>query len=71
MEVVCSRCCGLDVHKDAVAACIVIREIGRVRNEKRIFGTLTKELLEMAEWLASHAITHVAMESTGGHWKPV
>lgn len=71
MEVVYGRCCGLDVHKDTVAACIVIRETGGVRREKRIFGTLTKELLDLADWLASHAITHVAMESTGVYWKPV
>jgi transposase len=65
MEVVYGRCCGLDIHKDTVAACILTSETGRVRKEKRIFGTMTKDLLELADWLAGHAITHVAMESTG------
>ena len=71
MEVLYDRCCGLDVHKETVAACILIRETGRVRKEKRIFGTTTKELLELADWLGNHGVTHVGMESTSVYWKPV
>jgi transposase len=71
MEILYGRCCGLDVHKETVAACVLIRDAGRVRKEKRIFGTTTKELLELADWLASHSVTHVGMESTSVYWKPV
>jgi transposase len=70
MEVLYGRCCGLDVHKETVAACVLIRDTGRVQ-EKRIFGTTTEALLELAGWLTSHSVTHVAMESTSVYWKPV
>ena len=71
MQVVYERCCGLDVHKDTVAACIAITEGGRVYRDKRVFGTTTKDLLELSDWLAEHSITHVGMESTGVYWKPI
>jgi transposase len=71
MEVLYGRCCGLDVHKETVAACVLICDRGRVQKEKRIFGTTTRELLELADWLASRSVTHVAMESTSAYWKPV
>ena len=67
MEVLCQRCCGLDVHKKAVTACLVTPE----GKEKRTFGTTTDALLELADWLATSGCTHVAMESTGVYWKPV
>ena len=71
MQVVYARCCGLDVHKDTVAACIAITEGGQVRRHKRVFGTTTKALLELSDWLAEYSVTHVAMESTGVYWKPI
>lgn len=71
MEVVFSRCCGLDVHKEAVVACILIRKGGRVEKEIRTFRTVTAELLLLHDWLKAHEVTHVAMESTGIYWKPV
>ncbi|MCR4398265.1 MAG: IS110 family transposase [Firmicutes bacterium] len=67
MEVLYQRCCGLDVHKKAVTACLVTRG----EKEKRIFGTTTDALLELADWLAASGCTHVAMESTGVYWKPI
>jgi transposase len=67
MEVVYERCCGLDVHKKSVLACVITPE-GR---EIRKFGTMTKDLLMLADWLAERRVTHVAMESTGVYWKPV
>lgn len=67
MHVVCERCCGLDVHKRRVVACVVTPE-GR---ETRSFGAMTRELLALAEWLEERQVTHVAMESTGVYWKPV
>lgn len=71
MDVLYRCCCGMDVHKDTVAACVLIWEAGRARKEKQVFGTTTKELLGLSDWLHTHAVTHVAMESTGVYWKPI
>jgi transposase len=71
MEVVHARCCGLDVHKKSISACVMIREKGKVEKLERRFGTFTSELEDLAEWLEQHAVTHVVMESTGVYWKPV
>lgn len=71
MKPVNERCCGLDVHKETVAACVrVPGPEGRVA-DVRVFGTMTGELLGLADWLTSHGVTHVAIESTGVFWKPV
>lgn len=67
MQVVYERCCGLDVHKKTVTACC-ITPYGR---ETRTFGTMTRDLLQMADWIESKQCTHLAMESTGVFWKPV
>jgi transposase len=72
MEVGYPRCCGLDVHKRTVVACAIVPGAdGRARQEVRTFGTLTDELLALADWLLAEGVTHVAMESTGVYWKPV
>ena len=72
MEVVHRCCCGLDVHKETVTACVWWAEAnGKKRREKRQFGTVTRELLALADWLRTCGVTHVAMESTGVYWKPV
>jgi hypothetical protein len=60
MQVVHERCCGLDVHKKTVVAC-VLTAVGR---EVRTFGTVTRELLRLADWLHEEKVSHVAMEST-------
>jgi transposase len=65
------RCCGLDVHKEEVTACILVKEHGKIRKELRRFQTFTATLLQLAEWLMQNGISHVAMESTGVYWKPV
>lgn len=67
MEVICPRCCGLDVHKKTVVACIITPE----GQESRTFSTMTKDLLLLADWLAQCEVSHVAMESSGVYWKPV
>ena len=60
------RCCGLDVHKRSVVACALLTQAdGTVRKEIRTFGTMTEDLLALADWLASLEITQVALESTG------
>jgi len=71
MEVVYKRCSGLDVHKETVVACVLIREAGKVLKEIRTFRTMTCDLLVLHDWLKAHGVTHVAMESTGVYWKPV
>lgn len=72
MEVVYERCCGVDVHKRMVVACLLTPgAAGRPRREVRTFGTATRQLLDLADWLAAAGCTHVAMESTGSYWKPV
>jgi transposase len=70
MEVLYRCCCGLDVHKKSITACVLWAE-GKKRKEKRRFGTFTEELLKLVEWLRECGVTHVAMESTGVYWKPV
>jgi len=67
MDKVYPRCCGLDVHKKTVSACA--RVDGRETIET--FGTSTRELLRLGDWLAGHGVAIVAMESTGVFWKPV
>lgn len=69
MQVMHEVCCGLDVHKKSVTACVLWAS-GR-RRQTREFGTFTRELLELSDWLRSSGVTHVAMESTGVYWKPV
>lgn len=72
MEVVYERCGGLDVHKKSVTACRITPAARRGwQKEKRRFGTMTDELLKLADWLRAGQVTAVAMESTGVYWKPV
>jgi transposase len=67
MQVMYDRCAGLDVHKKTVVACVLTPE----GQETRTFGTMTAELLVLADWLLTCGCTHVAIESTGDYWKPV
>ncbi len=72
MERVHERCCGLDVHKETVVACLRLPgEHRRRQMQVKTFGTTTPELLALGDWLTEHRCTHVAMESTGVYWKPV
>ncbi len=72
MEVLFPCCCGLDVHKDTVVACLVRSVTAGVRTkETRTFGTTTGELEALGAWLRAVGCTHAAMESTGVYWKPV
>jgi transposase len=72
MDILIPRCAGLDVHKKTVVACIrIVGPNGSVHKQSRTFGTMTAELQALADWLAEHQLTHVAMESTGVYWKPV
>jgi transposase len=72
MDTFYPRCAGIDVHKGNVVVCVRCSDRpGKVFEEVRAFSTMTSDLLALADWLASHGVTHVAMESTGVYWKPV
>lgn len=72
MRTVISVCCGLDVHKRTVTACVRRQGAsGEAVMETRTFITTTSGLLELVDWLARNHCRHVAMESTGVYWKPV
>src|SRR6267154_409106 len=72
MQTLVERGCGMDVHQATVVACLlVVLKNGKVQKQIRTFGTTTRELLSMREWLLSEGCTHVAMESTGVYWKPI
>jgi transposase len=72
MDVICACCCGLDIHKKTVVACLLTSAKGQPpTKEVRTFRTMTAELLLLADWLQAAGCTHVAMESTGVYWRPV
>ena len=72
MQVVYARCAGLDVHKKTVSACVSVCEAGETKWQKtRVFGTFTRDLLLLVDWLKECGVTHVAMEATSVYWRPV
>jgi len=72
MEAIIERCCGLDVHKDTVVACVLTGPAeSRARKEIRTYGTTTTQLEQLRDWLGQVGCTHVGMESTGVYWVPV
>jgi transposase len=71
MEEILDRCCGLDVHRDSITACIMVGFGKQIRKEIKTFLTFTADIEALAEWLKLHEIKHVAVESTGIYWKPI
>jgi len=72
MQILYSRCCGIDVHKNSVTACVLVYASDKepeVRQKE--FLTHFKALGYLRLWLLSQKVTHVALESTGVYWKPV
>lgn len=67
MDKVYERCCGIDVHKKVVVACL---RTGR-KKEVREYGTTTRELLNLTDWLLESECQMIAMESTASYWKPL
>jgi transposase len=67
MEALYERCCGLDVHKKTVVACVLTPQ----GKEIRTFDAMTTDLLLLADWLVQRGVSHVAMESTGVYWRPL
>lgn len=71
MQVLYPRCCGLDVHKASIAACVLVAD-GHTKQKHHLrCKTMTHDLRALAEWLTDFGVTHVAMESTGVYWKPL
>jgi transposase len=72
MDVVYARCCGLDVHKNSLVACLITTGAdGQPQKDIRPFGAMTADVLALADWLTSAACRHGVMESTGVYWKPI
>lgn len=71
MEEIYERCCGLDVHRDSITACIMIGNGTQKRKTIKTFSTFTADIKELANWLKSFDVRYVAVESTGIYWKPI
>ncbi len=72
IRVVHPICCGLDVHKKSISACLLtVNSEGFEESEIREFGTFTKDLVELKNWLLDKGCPLVGMESTGVYWRPV
>jgi transposase len=74
MEDILICCCGLDIHKESIVACLLqgpIEEGNKPTSELREFGTQLSDLQQLRTWLEEHQCHHVAMESTGIYWQPV
>jgi transposase len=72
MQILYRRCCGLDVHKKSITACILNADNSPDKMvKKREFATHTDALRKLRFWLYANRVTHVAMESSGVYWKPV
>lgn len=72
MDAIVERSCGLDVHQETVVACVLVGGPNqKARKQVRTFGTMTRDLATLRDWLVAEEVTHVGMESTGVYWKPV
>ena len=71
MDAIHARCCGIDVHRETLVACLRVQEGRRKRAEVRSFGATTAEIRRLRAWLSDEGCSHVAMESTGVFWVPV
>lgn len=67
MQIVNERCCGLDVHKNIIVACVITPQ----GKETKTFGTMTGDIKSLVTWAKAKGCTHVAMESTGVYWKSI
>lgn len=72
MKDILDCCCGLDIHKDTIVACLLKGPVNmQPTSEIRTFTTLIHDIEELKSWLEGHGCKHVAMESTGIYWQPV
>jgi transposase len=71
-EVIHPCCCGLDVHKETVVACVRrVAANGVIEQQVATYSTTTAGLLSLGDWLVERGVRIAAMESTGVYWKPV
>ena len=68
MEVIYKSCCGIDVHKNKLVACLKIKGKQSVIKE---FSGQTEDIKKMADWLKENKCEKIAMESTASYWKPL
>lgn len=71
MDIIMECCCGLDVHRDIVEACIIKGALDTPNKIQEQFKTTRQELLRMVSWLIENECYYIAMESTGVYWRPV
>jgi len=71
MQVIYQRCCGIDVHKKMIVACLLICTAQGVQKEIQTFSTMLQDLYRLRDWLKAKQCQAVAMESTGVYWKPI
>ena len=72
LKIVYRVCCGMDVHKSFVVACIAsTTEYGVTTYKSKRFSTFTGDLRRCAAWLAENSCKDVCMESTGKYWIPI
>ncbi|MGB7919403.1 MAG: IS110 family transposase, partial [Desulfobacterales bacterium] len=72
MEAIIERCCGIDVHKKTITACLMTGAAGKPPcKTTKTFSTMTQDLLACRDWLISEGCTHAVVESTGVYWKPL
>ena len=73
VEPILESCCGLDVHRDQVTACIATGPLDKAKEKFIVkdFSAMTYGLRGLASWLKDHNVKTVAMESTGVYWKPI
>lgn len=72
VEIVYPVCCGMDVHKSFIVACIAVTdEHSQTKHHLKRFSTFTKDLRRLCNWLASYNCRDVCMESSGKYWIPV
>jgi len=64
-------CCGLDVHKNKISACIIMEKEGKTSVELAEFGGFTEDIFKLKNWLLDMQCPIVAMESTGVYWRPI
>jgi Transposase len=72
MDVMVSKCAGIDIGKAEVVVCLrVPGSRGQRVSEVRTFSTVAGQINRLADWLAEQQVSHVVMEATGQYWKPV
>jgi transposase len=72
MRVIYERCAAIDVHKKTAVTTVMITQAdGSVQEHVRTFSTMTADVLALDDWLRSHRVEVIAMESTGVYWRPV